>query len=64
MYNQFKQFRAEQAWFERNIVTAAKTDIKKSKELHCGIPMEEYTGTQFVDWTHRCTKCKAMYGCA
>ena len=55
----------EVSWFKDNIVEAHPDDIITSKgKVCCGILMQEYIGTQFVDWTHKCNKCKSMLGCA
>ena len=58
------EFEKQAKWFADNIKTATPNEIKQSKEKHCGVPMEEYVGKRFVDWTHRCLICGAMYGCA
>ncbi len=64
MHNQWEQLQKTRDWFKDNIVKAKQSDIKESKEICCGVPMMEYTGSEFVDWTHKCSVCKAMYGCA
>jgi hypothetical protein len=64
MNNLNEQYRKEVKWVKDNIVKAKKNDIIKSDEMHCGQPMDKYVGTDFVDWTHKCTKCKGMYDCA
>lgn len=57
-------FDQQSQWFADNVVMPAGRNIIISNQLHCGVPMQQYVGNQFVDWTHRCTVCHVMYGCA
>lgn len=57
----------DKEWFLLNMREAKSVDIRPS-DVPCpcctGVFMEQYTGKEFVDWTHRCPKCHVMYGCA
>lgn len=58
----WQDFEEQAQWWEDNVVTADPDDIVTSAHIHCGVPMEEYIGKEFVNWTHRCTICKVQYG--
>jgi hypothetical protein len=64
MMNQYDDMMKTRQWFKDNIVQANEKDIIVSKEMCCGEPMMQYVGTAFVDWTHKCSICKGMYGSA
>lgn len=64
MNNLSEEYLNEQQWFKDNVVQAKSKDIKESELIHCNKPMMQYISKEFVDWTHKCSICHAMYGCA